>query len=63
MTALQDNVNETAPMKDIRANGNSKPWFDSNIMEAIRVRDTLGEKCLDRIFLYSARTQQNTDQK
>ena len=46
MTALQDIVNEIAPMKDIRVKGNSKPWFDSDIMEAIRVRDKLEERLL-----------------
>ena len=45
-TALQDIVNEIAPMKDIRVKGNSKPWFDSNIMEAIRIRDKLKERLL-----------------
>ena len=34
---LQDIVNEIAPIKDIRVKGNAKPWFDSDIMEAIRV--------------------------
>ena len=33
-------------MKDIQINGNSKPWFNSDIMEAIRVRDKLKEKFL-----------------
>ena len=28
-------------MKDIWVKANSKPWFDNNIMEAIRVRDKL----------------------
>ena len=46
MTALQDIVNEIAPMEDIRVKGNSKPWFDSDIMEAIRVRDKLKERFL-----------------
>ena len=45
-TALQEIVDEIAPMKDIRVKGNSKPWFDSDIMEAIRVRDKLKEKFL-----------------
>ena len=44
--ALQEIVDEIAPMKDIRVKGNSKPWFDSDIMEAIRVRDKLKEKFL-----------------
>ena len=33
-------------MKDIRVKGNSKPWFDGNIMEAIRLRDKLKERFL-----------------
>ena len=45
-TALQEIVNEIAPMKDIRVKGNSKPWFDSDIMEAIRVRDKLKKRFL-----------------
>ena len=40
-TTLQEIVNEIAPMKDIRLKTNSKPWFDSDILEAIRVRDKL----------------------
>ena len=45
-TALQEAVNEIAPMKDIRVKGNSKPWFDSDIMEAIRARDKLKKRFL-----------------
>ena len=45
-TALQDIVNEIATMKDIRVKGNSKPWFDSNLMEAIWVRNKLKERFL-----------------
>ena len=45
-TVVQNIVNEIAPMKDIRVKGNSKPWFDSDIMEAIRVRDKLKERFL-----------------
>ena len=41
--ALQDIVNEIAPMKDIQVKGNLKPWFDSHIMEAIKVRDKFKE--------------------
>ena len=33
-------------MKDIRAKGNSKPWFNSDIMKTIRVRDKLKERFL-----------------
>ena len=36
--ALQEIVNELAPMKDFRIKGNTKPWFDSDIMEPIRLR-------------------------
>ena len=45
-TAVQEIVNEIAPIKDIWVKGKSKPWFDSNIMEAIRVRDKLTERFL-----------------
>ena len=44
--ALQNIVNEIAPMKDIRVKENSKPWFDSNIMDVIRLRDKLNERFL-----------------
>ena len=33
-------------MKDIQVKGNSKLWFDSDIMEAIKVRDKLKERFL-----------------
>ena len=33
-------------MKDIQVKGNSKPWYDSDIMEALRVRDKLKERFL-----------------
>ena len=49
--ALQDIVNEIAPVKDIRVKGNSKPWFDSNIMEVIRLSSKLNERYL-RANLY-----------
>ena len=45
-TALQDIVNEIATIKDIWVKGYSKPWFDSNLMEAIWVRDKLKERFL-----------------
>ena len=45
-TAVQDIVNEIARMKDIRVKENSKPWFDSDVMEAIRVRVKLKERFL-----------------
>ena len=45
-TALQDIVNEIALMKDIWVKGNSKRWFDSDIMVAIRVREKLKERFL-----------------
>ena len=37
-TVLHDIINEIAPMKDIWVKGNTNPWLDSNIMEAIRER-------------------------
>ena len=33
-------------MKDFQVKGNSKPLFDSDIMEAIKVRDKLKERFL-----------------
>ena len=50
-TAVQDAVYEIAPMKDIRVKRNSKPWFDSDIMEAIRIREKLKERFL-RTYLH-----------
>ena len=46
MPALQGIVNEIAPMKDVWVKGYLKPWFESDIMEAIRVRDKLKERLL-----------------
>ena len=43
---LQDIVNKILPIKDIRIKGNTKPWFDNSIIDAIRVRDKLKEKFL-----------------
>ena len=45
-TTLQEIVNKIAPMKDIRVKSNSKPWFDSDIREDIRVRDKLKKRFL-----------------
>ena len=44
--ALQDIVKEIEPMEDIRVKGNSKPWFDRDITEAIKVRNQLKERFL-----------------
>ena len=38
---LQDTINDIAPMKDIRVKGNTKPWFDSNMIGLIRKREKL----------------------
>ena len=38
-------------MKDILVKGISKPWFDSNIMKAVKVRGKVKEKFL-RIKLH-----------
>ena len=38
---LYDNI---APIKEIRVKGNSKPWFDGSISEAINVRVKLKKK-------------------
>ena len=32
-----------APMKGIRVKGNSKPWFDVDIIEVFSVRDIKGK--------------------
>ena len=51
MAALQDIVNYTTQMKDIWVKGISKLWFDSNIIQAVRVRGELKERFL-RIKLH-----------
>ena len=46
ITALQEIVHEIALMNDIQVKGNSKPWFDSDVLEAIKVRDKLKKRFL-----------------
>ena len=35
---LQDTINDIAPIKDIHIKGNTKPWFDSNMIGITRKR-------------------------
>ena len=35
---LQENINDIALIKYIRIKGNTKPWFDSNMIGLIRKR-------------------------
>ena len=37
-------IDNIASMIEIRVKGNSKPWFDGSISEAINVRDKLIKK-------------------
>ena len=39
-----DVIDNIAPTKVIRINGNSKPWFDSDIVERINIREKLKKK-------------------
>ena len=41
---LQNTINDIAPIKDIRIKGNTKPWFDSNMIGLVRKRDKLKKK-------------------
>ena len=38
---LKDTINDMAPIKDICVKGNTKPWFDSNMIGLIRKREKL----------------------
>ena len=37
-------INKIAPLKEIRIKGNTQQWFDEEIMEEIRIRDTMFSK-------------------
>ena len=37
-------INKIAPLKQVRLKTNTKPWFDGEILERIRVRDKLRKK-------------------
>ena len=37
-------IDKIAPLKQIRVKSNSKPWFDGETLERIRVRDKLRKK-------------------
>ena len=37
-------IDNIAPIKEIRVKGNSKPWFDGSISEAINVRNKFKKK-------------------
>ena len=37
-------IDKIVPLKQIRVKSNSKPWFDGEIWEKIRVRDKLRNK-------------------
>ena len=44
ITKLMGVIDNIAPIKEIRVKGNSKPWFNGSISEAINVRDKLKKK-------------------
>ena len=41
---LMSVIDKIAPIKEIRVKGNSKPWFDGDISEPIKIRDKLKKK-------------------
>ena len=41
---LIDVIDKLAPFKQVRVKSNSKPWFDAETLESIRVRDKLKKK-------------------
>ena len=41
---LMSVIDKIAPIKEIRVKGNSKPWFDGDISERIKIRDKLKNK-------------------
>jgi hypothetical protein len=43
-TRLTDLIDILAPFKQVRVKSNSKPWFDGETLESIRVRDKLRKK-------------------
>ena len=43
-TKLMDVIDKIAPTKEIRIKGNSKAWFDSDIVERINIREKLKKK-------------------
>ena len=45
---LQGTINDIAPLKDISLKGNTKPWFDSNVIGLIRKREKLKKKFLHK---------------
>ena len=44
LTKLTDLIDKLAPFKQVRVKSNSKPWFDAETLESIRVRDKLRKK-------------------
>ena len=34
-------IDKIVPLKEIRVKGNSKPWFDAEVIDRIQVRDKL----------------------
>ena len=44
ITKLMDVIDKIAPTKEIRIKGNSKAWFDSDIVERINIREKLKKK-------------------
>ena len=44
LTKLVGLIDKLAPFKQVRVKSNSKPWFDGETLESIRVRDKLRKK-------------------
>jgi len=44
VTKFMTVIDSISPLRQVRVKTNTKPWFDGNILEAIRVRDKLRKK-------------------
>jgi hypothetical protein len=44
VTKFMSVIDSICPLRQVRIKTNTKPWFDGNILEAIRVRDKLRKK-------------------
>ena len=54
-------IDKIAPWKQIRVKSNSKPWFDGETLESIRVRDKFRKK-YNKSGLKLLLTERNTVQ-
>ena len=56
---LQDTIDDIAPIKDINIKGNTKPWFDSNMIELIIKTDKLKKSFYTRNCMLIMNTLRN----